>query len=74
MHSLESLREIRAMNYMLYGGLSEEEYFANPRPLPISQQNTGKVIAVARYNLATGEITVERPSPEGDLVAQLNPC
>ena len=70
MHSLQSLREIRAMEYFLYGGLTKEEFYASPKPLPSTQQATGEVVAVARFNLLTREITVERPTTSGDLEAQ----
>ena len=72
MHSIQSLREIRAMEFFLYGGLSKDEFYARPRSLPKPPQNDGEVVAVARYNLATREITIEpkRNSPEGDLAAE----
>jgi len=69
MHSLESLREIRAMEYFLYGGVSREDFYADHMPEPQPLQ-TGKVFAIAKYNLATRKITVTRVSPEGDLAAQ----
>jgi len=59
------------MEFFLYGGLNKEDFYSIPR-LPVRAQNEGEVVAVARYNLATREITIEskRDSPEGDLDAQ----
>jgi hypothetical protein len=55
MHSLESLRDIRALEFALFGGLSQEEFYSRPRspPPPL----TGPVTGYAVMDLNTGEIT-----------------
>ena len=58
MHSLESLREIREMEFFLFGGLSREEFYSHPHPYTPPVKPRGKVVAVARYNFKTREITV----------------
>lgn len=66
MNSLQSLREIRAMDFFLYGGVAPEDYVKSRIPCV---QKEGEVIATATYDLKTREITVEegRVSPDGKL-------
>jgi hypothetical protein len=55
MHSLDSLRDIRNLEFALFGGLSQEEFYSRPRPaLP---QPTGEVTGYVEMDLKTGEIT-----------------
>jgi hypothetical protein len=57
MHSLGSLREIRAMESVL--GSGNEGYSPSWKaPQNILRQPTGPVVAIARFNLRTREITV----------------
>jgi hypothetical protein len=72
MHSIQSLRDIRAMEFFLYGGLSKQEFYNQLRqfPRPVPDAREGEVLAVLRYDLATREISVSRTSPEGNLAAQ----
>jgi hypothetical protein len=55
MHSLESLREIRALEFALFGGLSQEEFYSRPRPAP--SQLTGEITGYAVMDIKTGKIT-----------------
>lgn len=55
MHSLDSLRDIRALEFALFGGLSQEEFYSLPRPAP--HPLTGEVTGYVTYNLRTREIT-----------------
>ena len=57
MTSADRLRDIRNLQYLLFGGLSEEEFYSRPRPsLP---QTTGEVEVTghAEMDLRTGDIT-----------------
>jgi len=58
MHSLESLREIRALEFFLYGYISKENFYRNyiPKPEP-RREGKEKVIGYATFNLQTREIT-----------------
>lgn len=55
MHSQESLREIRSLEFAVFGGLSQEEFYSIPRPAPTPP--TGQVIGYIRMNLSTREIS-----------------
>jgi hypothetical protein len=64
MHSLESLREIRAMRYFLDWCCPEAGNMIRPYPRDTGQ--TGEVVAVATFDLATREITVKPAKPLKD--------
>ena len=55
MYSADRLRDIKNLEFALFGGLSQEEFYSLPRPT--LSQPTGEVTGYVEMDLNTGEIT-----------------
>ncbi len=55
MYSADRLRDIKNLEFALFGGLSQEEFYSHPRP--VLPKPTGEVTGYAEMDLRTGEIT-----------------
>ena len=61
MYGIDTLRNIMALQFYLFGGVPEEDFYANKhieslRPEP--EHDEGEVIGYIEYNLDTGELTI----------------
>jgi hypothetical protein len=64
MYGSDRLRDIHALQYYLYGGVSPEEFEREGvRPRHISDTNIGTITGYAEMDLNTGEITCHSVRP-----------